>query len=48
MFTIRVTGPDFDISLAISCEEDFEIMEKLLAKIRASFTRVPDSAEAKP
>lgn len=42
-FKIRVTGPDIDISLAVICQEDIEIIEKLLAKLRASV-----SADAQP
>jgi hypothetical protein len=35
-YTIRVTGRDLDISLAVICMEDIEIIEKLLAKMRTS------------
>lgn len=38
MFHIRVTGRDLDISLAVVCQEDIEIIEKLLAKLRASLS----------
>lgn len=38
VFKIRVTGPDIDISLAVVCQEDIEIIEKLLAKLRASLS----------
>lgn len=40
-FKIRVTGPDLDISLAVMCTEDIEIIEKLLAKLRASISANP-------
>ena len=35
-FNIRMIGPNFDISLRLSTEEDFEIVERLLAKAKAS------------
>jgi hypothetical protein len=37
-YNIRVTGRDLDISLSIVSAEDIEIIEKLLAKIRASLS----------
>lgn len=39
MITIRVTGPDFDISAAIATKEDIEIVEWILAKIRTEIER---------
>lgn len=37
-FKVRINGPNLDISLAVCCPEDIEIIEKLLIKMRASLT----------
>lgn len=46
-FNIRMVGPNFDISLRLSTEEDFEIVERLLAKAKASMRTVSASEPTK-
>lgn len=46
-FSMRMVGPNFDISLRLSTVEDFEIVERLLAKAKASLCNA-DSASHEP
>ena len=45
-FKVRSNRPNIDMSLAVCCPEDIEIIEKLLVKMRASLTSADrDGAE---
>lgn len=37
MFTVRVTSPHMDASVAIACADDIEMLDALVAKIRRAF-----------
>lgn len=39
MFNVRVTSPDMDTSVAIGCAEDIEMLDAIVAKIRAAFRK---------
>jgi hypothetical protein len=39
MFNVRVTSPNMDTSVAISCAEDIELLDAIVTKIRAAFRK---------
>jgi hypothetical protein len=38
---IRIIGADFDISLAMCTDEDFEIVERILARAKSLLPKLP-------